>query len=379
MKTLNVELGRRSYPIHIGYDLLERSELYGPKLAGPESQLLVVTNDTVAPLYLGRLLGSLHERRTQHLILPDGESYKNIDAFNSIIETMLEGRYSRDCAIIALGGGVVGDLAGFAAACYQRGVTLIQIPTTLLAQVDSSVGGKTAVNHRLGKNMVGAFHQPSCVLADIGTLGTLPPRELRAGLAEVVKYALIDNAEFFTWLERHTPALLRGNLEKLAAVVYRCCETKARVVAEDERESGVRALLNLGHTFGHAIEAGLGYGVWLHGEAVAAGLCLAADLSQRLGWLAADERTRVDGLIKAIGLPCAVPAELSTERMLALMAVDKKVSQGQLRLVLLRAIGTATVTAQFDHGALVDTLDACRSAAVISDDPAPDMMARSES
>ncbi|MDX1514844.1 MAG: 3-dehydroquinate synthase, partial [Gammaproteobacteria bacterium] len=270
---------------------------------------------------------------------------------------------ARDCCLIALGGGVVGDITGFAAACYQRGVAHVQIPTTLLAQVDSSVGGKTAVNHRLGKNMIGAFHQPSCVLIDTETLGSLPDREYRAGLAEVIKYGLIRDAEFFRWLESELEDLLALSPEALDFAIERACHSKAAVVAEDEREAGARALLNLGHTFGHAIETGLGYGVWLHGEAVAAGMCLAATMSARLGWLSGDDQRRVTSVMAHAGLPTGLPEDLSPDRMLELMAVDKKVRAGRLRLVLLRAIGEAVVTDEFDPAVLVSVLKDARFAA----------------
>jgi 3-dehydroquinate synthase len=355
MRTLRVDLGERSYPIYIGRDLLGRSELLRPHIRG--RQVMVVTNETVAPLYLERLSAGLSGYRLCQEILPDGEEYKNLKVLNRIFDALLRARFDRGCTLIALGGGVVGDMAGFAAACYQRGVDFLQVPTTLLSQVDSSVGGKTGVNHALGKNMIGAFHQPNCVIADTATLDTLPDRELSAGLAEIIKYGLIDDPEFFGWLEDHMGQLRARDPDALAHAIERSCADKARVVAEDEREAGRRALLNLGHTFGHAIENGLGYGQWLHGEAVAAGMCMAAAMSQRLGWLDAVSRQRVEALCAAAGLPIEPPADLAAGRMRELMAVDKKVQDGALRLVLLRGIGTALVTADYDPQALQDTLD----------------------
>ncbi|MFZ0789910.1 MAG: 3-dehydroquinate synthase [Chromatiaceae bacterium] len=353
--TLTVALGERSYPIHIGAGLLSDPGLYRPHIRG--SQVMIVTNETVAPLYLERTRAALSGLAVGTLILPDGERYKTQSVLDRVYDALLEGRYSRDCTLIALGGGVIGDMAGFAAACYQRGVAFIQVPTTLLAQVDSSVGGKTGINHPLGKNMIGAFHQPLAVIADTDTLNTLPDRELSAGLAEVIKYGLIRDPDFFDWIEGQMAALRGRDPAALAEAVRRSCENKALVVAADERESGQRALLNLGHTFGHAIETGSGYGNWLHGEAVGAGMCMAADLSARLGWIdrAALERTR--RLIADAGLPTAPPPDLSAERFLALMAVDKKVLDGHLRLVLLRGIGQAVVTGDFDPASLRATLE----------------------
>lgn len=353
--TLTVALGERSYPIHIGSGLLSDPGLYRPHVRG--SQVMIVTNETVAPLYLERARAALSGLSVGAVILPDGERYKTQSVLERIYDALLEGRYSRDCTLIALGGGVIGDMAGFAAACYQRGVAFIQVPTTLLAQVDSSVGGKTGINHPLGKNMIGAFHQPRAVIADTDTLNTLPDRELSAGLAEVIKYGLIRDPDFFDWIEGQMAALRGRDPAALAEAVRRSCENKSQVVAADERESGQRALLNLGHTFGHAIETGSGYGNWLHGEAVGAGMCMAADLSHRLGWIdgAALERTR--RVIAHAGLPTAPPPDLSAERFLALMAVDKKVLDGHLRLVLLRGIGQAVVTGDFDPDSLRATLE----------------------
>lgn len=356
MHELTVDLGTRAYPIHIGAGLLGNAELY--KNITHNRRLLVVTNDTIAPLYLQQVCETLNIDSSKQLVLPDGESHKTLGTMTQIYDKLLAGNYARDCVIIALGGGVIGDITGFAAASYQRGVDFIQIPTTLLAQVDSSVGGKTGVNHPLGKNMIGAFHQPRLVLADTDTLISLPERELAAGLAEVIKYGLIRDTEFLAWLENNMPRLLKRKPDALAYAITRSCENKAEVVAADERESGQRALLNLGHTFGHAIEAAMGYGEWLHGEAVAAGMCMAADMSVRLGWLTEAERDRAKTLIAAAGLPTAPPQGLTREQMLGLMASDKKVLAGKLRLVLLRSLGEAVVTSDFDEKSLLATLDA---------------------
>jgi 3-dehydroquinate synthase len=355
MFTLNLDLGERSYPIYIGRGLLTHIGLLHHHLVA--SQAMVVTNDTVAPLYLEQVRQSLAGLNVREVILPDGEQYKGLEVWSHIFDALLTHRFNRRCTILALGGGVIGDLAGFAAACYQRGVALIQIPTTLLAQVDSSVGGKTGINHPLGKNMIGSFYQPRCVIADTDTLNTLPDRELSAGLAEVIKYGLIRDGEFFTWLESHMDALLTRDPQTLAQAIEQSCRNKAEVVAGDEREQGLRALLNLGHTFGHAIETGMGYGAWLHGEAIAAGICMAADLSQRLGWLKSDALRRISTLIVRARLPVAPPTTLSTQRFLELMAVDKKVLDGDLRLVLLQGIGKALVTDAFDTTYLHKMLD----------------------
>jgi 3-dehydroquinate synthase len=317
----------------------------------------IVTNVTVANLYLNKLAGALAAVGADVLkvIVPDGEAFKNLETLNRIYDALLEHRCERGTTVIALGGGVIGDLAGFAAATYLRGVPYVQVPTTLLAQVDSSVGGKTAINHPLGKNMIGAFYQPRLVLSDISTLSTLPERELAAGLAEVIKYGLIMDAHFFAWLEANMDALRRREPEALAYAVQRCCECKAQIVAKDERESGQRALLNLGHTFGHAIETGLSFGNWLHGEAVAAGTVLAARLSERMGMIGPEDVKRIVGLFTRAGLPTQAPA-LGSERYLELMGHDKKVQDGRIRLVLLEAIGRATVRADFDSRALADVL-----------------------
>ncbi|MBK1722112.1 3-dehydroquinate synthase [Thiocystis violacea] len=353
-KTLTVDLGPRDYPIHIGSGLLGDPDLYRPHIRG--SQVMIVTNETVAPLYFERLSGALGDYQIRDVVLPDGEVFKTLDVWSRIFDALLQERFARDCTLIALGGGVVGDMAGFAAACYQRGVAFIQVPTTLLAQVDSSVGGKTGINHPAGKNMIGAFHQPRAVIADTQTLETLPQRELSAGLAEVLKYGFIRDPAFLDWLESHMTELLSRDPEALAYAISRSCEIKAQIVAEDEFEAGHRALLNLGHTFGHAIETGAGYGTWLHGEAVGAGMCLAADLSHRLGWITDTELERARHLVACAGLPIERPENVSAERMLDLMAVDKKVIGGQLRLVLLKGLGDAVVTSEIDPDLINATL-----------------------
>jgi 3-dehydroquinate synthase len=358
MKTLVVDLGERSYPIYIGEGLLEHGDLLRSHLSG--RQVMIVTNETVAPLYLQSVLKAFLEFQCNTTVLPDGEKYKTWETLNHIFDGLVENRCDRRTTILALGGGVIGDLAGFAAACYQRGVPFIQIPTTLLAQVDSSVGGKTGINHPLGKNMIGAFHQPNCVLIDTTTLKTLPDRELSAGLAEVIKYGLIRDVDFLEWLEKNIKALLQRDTAALVEAIERSCRNKAEVVAADERESGLRALLNLGHTFGHAVETGVGYGEWLHGEAIAAGMCMAADLSARLGWIEEADVARIVAIIRRAGLPVRAPANLSPDRLLELMAVDKKVQDGKIRLVLLKSLGEAVVTADYDAAMLRETLVACR-------------------
>jgi 3-dehydroquinate synthase len=356
METLNVALGSRSYPIHIGAGLLAHAELIVDKL--PQRSAAIITNTTVAPLYLAALRGALEARGVGvvSIVLPDGEEHKTWETLNRIFDALLEHRCERGTALIALGGGVIGDLAGFAAAVYRRGVPYLQVPTTLLAQVDSAVGGKTAINHPLGKNMIGAFHQPLAVISDIDTLATLPPRELAAGLAEIIKYGVIRDAPFFEWLEANMARLVRRDAEALAYAIERSCANKAEVVAQDELETGPRALLNLGHTFGHAIEAGTGYGTWLHGEAVAAGMLLAANLSQRLGHLAAGDTRRLGALLKAAGLPLDPPA-LGLERYLELMGHDKKVAGGRIHFVLLKRIGEAYVSGDVPRAALAAVLE----------------------
>lgn len=360
MSCVRVELGERSYPIHIGSGLLRRAGLLTPYLA--DRRVLVVTNETVAPLYLEQVLAILEEASPQVLILPDGEEYKTLQVAAQIFDALLKGRFGRDSALVALGGGVIGDITGFAAACYQRGVPYVQIPTTLLAQVDSSVGGKTGVNHPRGKNMIGAFHQPICVVVDTDTLGTLKDREFHSGIAEIIKYGLIRDADFFRWLEDSLDFLLERNSAALAYAIRRSCEVKADVVGADEREAGVRALLNLGHTFGHAIETGLGYGRWLHGEAVGAGICVAGHLSARLGRLADPDSVRIDALVARAGLPVKLPTELTEQQMLELMSLDKKVRRGCMQLVLLNSIGSAALTDDFSLEALMSVLRSSRLA-----------------
>ncbi|RDB44789.1 3-dehydroquinate synthase [Halomonas sp. DQ26W] len=341
-RSLQVALGERSYPIHIGPGMLGDATLLSPYLAG--SQVMIVTNETVAPRYLARCRQGLPEGlEVEELVLPDGEATKTLESVSRIWDALLAAGFNRRCTLIALGGGVIGDMVGFAAACYQRGVAFIQVPTTLLSQVDSSVGGKTGVNHSRGKNMIGAFWQPQAVLIDTDTLLTLPPRELSAGLAEVIKYGLIRDAGFLGWLEENMSALRDLDAAALTQAIERSCTIKAEIVAEDETEQGVRALLNLGHTFGHAIEAHQGYGNWLHGEAVGAGMLMAVELSQRLGWLSAPEVARIAAVIEAAGLPLSAPADMSAEDFLALMRLDKKNIDSRLRLILLAALGDARV------------------------------------
>ena len=340
--TVTVELGDRSYPIVIGRGLLGGGFDLAPFVRGTDC--LVVSNETVAPLYYQKLLPNLAGRDVSCVKLPDGEAHKTVATMQTILDALVESRANRDVCLIALGGGVVGDIAGFAAACYMRGIDFIQVPTTLLAQVDSAVGGKTGVNHAQGKNLIGAFHQPQMVLIDTDTLGTLPDRELSAGLAEVIKHGVICDPEFFAWLESNIAALLRRDPDALEHAIRRCCEIKAEVVAEDEREAGRRAILNFGHTFGHAIEYSQGYGEWLHGEAVAAGMIMAAKLS---GLDKADVQRLVD-LVKAAGLPVAPPAIAAPDWMRA-MGMDKKVKGKQLRFVLLKAIGDCHVTSDYDE------------------------------
>ncbi|BAN70194.1 3-dehydroquinate synthase [endosymbiont of unidentified scaly snail isolate Monju] len=354
VRNLQVDLGERAYPIHIGEGLIGDPRYLAPHVRG--RQVMVVSNETVAPFYLERLMPALAGFQTATVILPDGEQYKNLDILDRIYTALLEARFDRSCTLVALGGGVVGDMTGFAAATYQRGVDFIQVPTTLLSQVDSSVGGKTGVNHPLGKNMIGAFHQPRAVIADTATLDTLPDRELSAGMAEVIKYGLINDADFFAWLERNLPALMARDKALLAEAIERSCADKAVIVAADEREAGQRALLNLGHTFGHAIETGMGYGEWLHGEAVGAGMAMAAEMSRRLGWLDEHDRERVDRVLEQAGLPNRPPDALGPDRFRELMAVDKKVLGGKLRLILLKGIGGALVSADFPPEVLDATL-----------------------
>jgi 3-dehydroquinate synthase len=347
MESLSVALGSRSYPIHIGAGLISSAALYAPHLAG--ARVAIVTNTVVAPLYLSAVQQATGA--AAEIIVPDGEHTKSWQTLNQIFDALLGARCGRDTLIIALGGGVIGDLAGFAAAVYQRGVPFVQVPTTLLAQVDSSVGGKTAINHALGKNMIGAFHQPRAVISDVATLDSLPERELRSGIAEVIKHGLALDAAFVDWLESNIEKILKKDRAALVHAVRRSCELKARIVAEDERESGARALLNFGHTFGHAIEAGTGYGAWLHGEAVAAGMVMAAELSLLMGHLKKSEVGRVRDLLKRAGLPAAGPA-LAPERLMELMALDKKAAKGRTRFVVLEALGRAALRADIDEAAV---------------------------
>jgi 3-dehydroquinate synthase len=356
MQTLTVDLGERSYPIHIGEGLLDRPELLAPHIAG--RQVAIVSNTTVAPLYLERLTRSLGAYSVMSVVLPDGEAFKTWETLQLIFDGLLTARHDRRTTVVALGGGVIGDMAGFAAACYQRGVDFIQVPTTLLSQVDSSVGGKTGINHPLGKNMVGAFYQPNLVLIDTATLNSLPARELSAGLAEVIKYGLICDEPFLGWLEANVDALRALDQSALTVAIERSCAAKAAVVGADERESGIRATLNLGHTFGHAIETHMGYGVWLHGEAVAAGTVMALEMSARLGWITEQERDRGIRLFQRAGLPVIPPEEMTPADFLEHMAIDKKVIDGRLRLVLLRHIGQAIVTDDYPQEILQATLEA---------------------
>jgi 3-dehydroquinate synthase len=353
MNTLQVRLGDRSYPILIGEGLLRQSDLVRRHLSARD--ILVVSNTTVAPLYMASLVEVLSESRVVEAILPDGESHKTLATVARILDVLVANRFGRDCCVVALGGGVVGDMAGFAAACYQRGVAYVQVPTTLLAQVDSSVGGKTGVNHPGGKNLIGAFHQPSAVIADASTLSTLPVRELRAGLAEVIKYGLLGDAPFFDWLEVHMDDLLAVDPSALSYVIQRSCEIKADIVARDEREQGDRALLNLGHTFGHAVESATHYTQWLHGEAVGAGLLMAAAMSHECGMVEAIQVDRLRRLLERVGLPVRIDG-VAPEVALEHMRIDKKALGGRMRLILLRKIGESFVTADYSEQALQRTL-----------------------
>lgn len=356
MKELRVDLGnQRSYPIYIGSGLLQQADLLRRHIRS--KQVLVLSNETIAPLYLNRVLANLAEYQAEAVILPDGEQYKTLHYLEKVFDGLLANKFSRNATLIALGGGVIGDMGGFAAACYQRGIAFIQIPTTLLAQVDSSVGGKTGVNHPLGKNMIGAFYQPQCVIADADVLDTLDDRQLSAGLAEVIKYGLIRDPEFLQWLEANLAQLLARDKAALAYAIERSCINKAEVVGEDEFESGVRATLNLGHTFGHAIETGCGYGQYLHGEAVAIGTCFAADLSRRLGWLEDADVARIVAIFKAAKLPVTPPAEMTSEQYVDLMAVDKKNVDGKIRVILLEAVGKASLPVNVDLAQLQATLN----------------------
>lgn len=354
MRTLQVELAERSYPIFIGEDLFNNVDLWGQYIKS--KQVLIVTNTTIAPLYLQALESALSAFKVESVVLPDGEQFKTLESLNSIFEKLLQVKFGRGATLIALGGGVVGDMGGFAAACYQRGIPFIQIPTTLLAQVDSSVGGKTGVNHALGKNMIGAFYQPQCVVADTRVLKTLDDRQLSAGLAEIIKYGLIRDVVFFEWLEANMDLLLSRDPAALAFVIERSCLNKAQVVGEDEFETGVRATLNLGHTFGHAIETGVGYGEYLHGEAVAIGTCQAADVSRAKGWLTDGDVTRIETIFTRAKLPIAPPKTLDSMQFLTLMAVDKKNVDGDIRLILLHKIGEAALPMAVERTLLEQTL-----------------------
>lgn len=353
MKTIQVDLGDRSYPIYIGPCLTH--EILGESISNTE--VVLVTNETIAPLYLDTILNALktENRKLGQVVLPDGEAYKTLETVNSIFSYLLENNYSRKVALVALGGGVIGDMTGFAAASYQRGVDFYQIPTTLLSQVDSSVGGKTGVNHVLGKNMIGAFKQPKAVFIDPATLETLPKRELSAGFAEVVKHGVIADADYFQALERDVEAIFELDPDVLARTIARSCELKAEVVAKDETEQGIRAILNFGHTFGHAIETTMGYGQWLHGEAVAAGMMMAADLSKRLGWISDDDVGRLEKLLIEAQLP-VMPPSMSYHQFISAMMRDKKVDAGALRLVLTHRLGQASVTGDFPQSKLDETL-----------------------
>ncbi|KAL3696495.1 hypothetical protein R1sor_010571 [Riccia sorocarpa] len=359
MTIVDVDLGDRSYPIYIGKGLLNQPELLQNHVHG--KKVLIVTNSTIAPLYLDRVIASLKDGgnkvEVESVILPDGEQYKSMEVLMKVYDKAIETRMDRRCTFIALGGGVIGDMCGYAAASYLRGVNFIQIPTTLMAQVDSSVGGKTGVNHPLGKNMIGAFYQPQCVLVDTETLNTLPDRELASGVAEVIKYGLIRDADFFEWQEENMEKILARDTSTLVYAVKRSCENKAAVVAADEREAGLRATLNLGHTFGHAIETGTGYGNWLHGEAVGAGTIMAADMSLRLGWIDKDLFNRILSITMRAKLPIEPPSSMDVQLFKSIMAVDKKVADGLLRLILLKGpLGNCVFTADYDVKALEDTL-----------------------
>ena len=356
MKTINIDLGDRSYPIYVGDQLIDNPTILLNHIH--THTVVVVTNTTVAPLYLDTVTQSLGDNtHIIPIILPDGEQYKNTETLNTIYEVLLKNKCDREVMLIALGGGVIGDITGFAAASFMRGVKFIQIPTTLLSQVDSSVGGKTGINHALGKNMIGAFYQPQCVIADVGLLKTLPDRELSAGLAEVIKYGLIRDAAFFVWLEKTMPSLINKDPSTLIEAVIRSCENKADVVAQDEFESskGIRATLNLGHTFGHAIEHAMGYGNWLHGEAVAVGMVMAAFLSQELGWLNSDEFDRTKQLIANANLPIN-PPDIPVDQFMGLMQSDKKSQRGRIHLILQKTIGDAILTSDYPEAALRKTL-----------------------
>jgi len=356
MQTLNVDLGKRSYPIFIGSNLLENKSLVRPYLG--KGRIVIVSNNIVAPLYLDLVENLFGDSASSTVILQDGEEHKNLLAVNQIYDHLITGKYDRNTILVALGGGVVGDIAGFAAATYQRGIKFIQIPTSLLAQVDSSVGGKTGVNHQLGKNMIGAFYQPQCVLADTEVLKTLPDREIKAGLAEVVKYGLINNAEFFTWLEKKSEEILKLDAKCISKMVEICCKSKAAIVSQDEKEVGARALLNLGHTFGHAIETATGYGKFLHGETVAIGMAMAADLSKRLGYLNPSDAIKIRRVLEDnFDLPVEPPSNITVDEYIDLMSSDKKAELGKIRFILLKGIGYAVIEGNIRRELLKETLE----------------------
>lgn len=354
MASLTVDLGTRSYPIFIAADLLSKGEVFLPYIRG--NHVVIITNDIVAPLYLSSVLALLQQKRVDTIVVPDGEQYKNLQQFEAIMTQLLQQNAARDTTLIALGGGVIGDLCGFVAATFQRGVPFIQVPTTLLSQVDSSVGGKTAVNHPLGKNMIGAFYQPQSVIVDIKTLSTLPEREWSAGMAEVIKYGIITDAGFFHFLERHRDAIMARQHDVLIDMITRCCQIKADIVAADEREHNVRALLNLGHTFGHAIETELGFGTWLHGEAVAAGMVIACRVSEAMGWQTSADTKRVIKLLEYFNLPVAGPSHMNAQCYVRHMQHDKKVEAGKIKFIIPERIGHCVVTSAVDPDILTQIL-----------------------
>ena len=359
MQTLAVELGDRGYPIYIGSALLNQPSLIKKYIHA--SQVLIVTNETIAPLYLEKTQLLFPDYHCSVVILKDGERYKSLETLNLVFDKLLQEKHSRATTLVALGGGVVGDMTGFAAACYQRGVAFIQIPTTLLAQVDSSVGGKTGVNHPLGKNMIGAFHQPSCVLIDVDTLRTLPDREYRSGLAEVIKYGLINDRVFFDWLSVNIEKLLERDTDALIYAITSSCSNKAKIVAEDETEAGIRALLNFGHTFGHAIESWQQYKGFLHGEAIAVGSIIASELSCNIGFLSSDDNKKIRNIFLRAGLPVITPADMDSSTFLDFMQRDKKVIDGRLRLILLKSIGNAVISEDASLDQIIAAIDGCRS------------------
>lgn len=355
MKTLTINLGHHSYPIHIGAGLIKHAELITPHIHGKTTA--TVTNVTVKPLYLDKIHQLINNKSNIDIVLPDGEEYKNTETLGQIYTEMLEARCDRKTTLLALGGGVVGDVAGYSAASYQRGINFIQIPTTLLSMVDSSVGGKTGINHPLGKNMIGAFHQPQCVIIDTDFLNTLDDRQVSAGIAEIIKYGYINDIEFIHWIDENMDKLLKRDPEALIYAIYRSCEHKAKIVAADEKEQGQRALLNLGHTFGHAIETGMGYGKWLHGEAISAGMVMAAELSQKHDWISKSDVQSIRALLKKANLPVDPPKEINAEQFSKLMSIDKKVQDGVLHLVLMKSLGESFISSNFDKNALQSVLN----------------------